>query len=140
MNPWHIAPFVGIGWLRFGQERSETQSLLGEEPETFYKASRALVDEYRGRGLHLYFDQQNRLEFIEAFAPCNPTYEGVPLLGRELESVRRDLEAIGIRCEVDEIGLECAEIGVGLTVGDALVNGVAIYRRGYYETEQVAAR
>jgi len=126
-----IQPFVGLGWLRFGQPRQETRRLLIDSPASFLKAASKVVDEYRDIGLHLYFDSEDKLEFIEAFAPSNPTFRGVPFLGRNAESVRSDLAALGVSCKSDEAGFDCPEVGVGATSDDEVVVGVAVYRRGY---------
>lgn len=132
MKQLAIQPFVGLGWLRFGQPRQETRRLLNDSPASFLKAASKVVDEYRNIGLHLYFDAEEKLEFIEAFAPSNPTYLDLSLLGRNAESVRSDLAALGVSCNTDEAGFDCPEAGFGATSDDEVVVGVAVFRRGYY--------
>src|SRR5437899_12990923 len=78
-----IRPFEGLGDVRFGMRRGDARALLGQEFRSFKKTPLAdrLTDAYTQFGLHLYYDGQDRLEFVEAFQPCVPIFRGVELLG-----------------------------------------------------------
>jgi hypothetical protein len=82
MNLKDVLPFDGLGDLRFGMPRDMVRELLGVAYQSFRKTSSSprLTDAYDGLGFHLYYDTEDRLEFIETFPPCDPTYGGVRLL------------------------------------------------------------
>src|SRR4051812_25631562 len=94
---WVIEPYVGIGPLRFGLTRSQVRSLLGNDVDQFRKGPYATneTDAYDQHGLHLYYDQREQLEAIEALGHCKISYRGVMFLNRTPEDVLRELTDAG---------------------------------------------
>jgi hypothetical protein len=128
-----IVPFVSIGDLCFGESRMDIRGRLGHKHQSFKKdVGENETDAYDGLGLHLYYDRNDRLEFVEAFRPANPTFQGVPFLDHSLDEVADHLGESGYPCERDQLGLNCASAGIGLTAANGVVVGVAVFRSGYY--------
>ena len=107
-----ISPYIGLGSLSFGQTRSEVRAILGEPSKSFRKGPFAdnKTDEYRGVGIHTYFDLEDRLEFIEAFAPADVSYRGIRLSGSAIIHVVEQLGRIGLSHR-DEQGSVVFEAG-----------------------------
>ena len=130
-----IRPFEGLGDLRFGMSRRDVRALLGQEFRSFKKTPLAdsLTDAYAQYGLHLYYDGQDRLELVEAFRPCVPIFQGVELLGpRKVVPDRlREAGAGGPRRDSD--GDFFDDLGFALYSPGDMVEGVSVYRKGYYD-------
>src|SRR5262245_7451219 len=92
----NILPFKSIGGLHFGERRVDLRQRLGERFTSFKKdVGENETDAYDELGVHLYFDDDDSLEYVETFAPATPTLDGIKLVGRILEDVRKDLEEVG---------------------------------------------
>jgi hypothetical protein len=130
-----VRPFEGLGDLRFGMSRADVRALLGPEFRSFKKTplAKTLTDAYTQLGLHLYYDDQDRLEFIEAFQPCIPIFRGIELLGRPevvLEQLRKTGVGIPRR---DSDGNFFDDLGFALYSPGDVVEGVSVYKKGYYD-------
>jgi hypothetical protein len=130
-----IRSFESVGDLRFGITREETHKLLGKDFKSFFKGpfTNLSTDAYDDLGLQLDFDQNNRVEFVEAWGPANITFNGIMLLGRTPKEVNVKMRAIGHvpRREGDELQFDSA--GIVLTVEEGVITGVAAFRQGYYD-------
>ena len=142
MQDSQIFPYEGLGHLRFSMTRSEVRALLPIVPRTFREDPLAPTetDDYYELGMHLSYDAEDRLEFIETFPPCVPTFEGTAFIGLPLEVVVAAMKARGYGATLGENG-ECtfSQVGIALYLPDT-VESVAIYQRGYYEKYQDAYR
>lgn len=128
-----IVPFESIGELRFGESRDTVRRRLGGGYHSFNKdVGENETDAYDDLGLHLYFGHGDRLEFVEAFFPASPSLGGIELLGRPMDDVASDLFARGHKPFPDDVGFQFESAGVGLIGREGVVEGVAIFRRGYY--------
>jgi hypothetical protein len=129
-----VKSYIGVGELRFGDSRLNVRAILGPHYHSFRKAPGANeTDAYDKLGLHLYYDENDCLEFVEAFAPSSLTFIGISLLGRQMSDVENDLKAIGHYSRRDDVGLQCDSAGIGLYAPTGIVDGVAVFRRGYYK-------
>jgi hypothetical protein len=129
-----IIPFQSIGILSFGDSRQAARDKLACCFSTFVKDVGANeTDSFDERGLHLYFDDEGRLEFVEAFNPAEVTFRGIHFLGRELQSVVEDMIAIGFSPSESDIGVDFADAGIALTAPYGVVEGIASHRKGYYD-------
>jgi hypothetical protein len=72
------------------------------------------------------YRSEEEVSFIELAAPMNPTLKDVPLLGRSLAAVTRDLRAIAVEVVEDPSGAFVPDWGVGLYVLMDKVEGVSI--------------
>src|SRR5439155_863566 len=89
-------------------------------------------DAYAELGLHLYYDSQDRLEFLETFGECPIHYERVFPLRKNAKDILNELAQLGLSyCYLD--GLYLFEMaGFALYIADDIVLGVSVYRPGYY--------
>ena len=83
-----IVPFTSVRALTFGESRKTSRARLGSSFSTFEKVVGGdETDAFDDLGLHLYYSEADRLEFVEAFDPADITFRGVGFLGRGLDSV-----------------------------------------------------
>jgi hypothetical protein len=130
-----IISFESVGDLRFGMAREETHNLLGNEFKPFFKSPNAKIatDAYNDLGLHLYFDQDDRLEFVEAWGSAIITFNGIDFLGRTPKEVNADMRAMGHIPQREDDGLQYDSAGIGLWIEEGIVTSVAAFRPGYYD-------
>jgi hypothetical protein len=128
-----IIPFTSVGLLTFGETREILQAQLGTSFSTFQKvAGENETDSYDNLGLHLYYDNADRLEFVEAFLPADVTFRGIAFLGRHLEQLVLELRSLGFAPTVSDVGVRFEGVGIALAAPYGLVEGVAAHRKGYY--------
>ena len=129
-----IFPNRGLGELMFGQNRDDVRSQLGPDYVAFKKTPGAsrLTDAYNRLGLHLYYDEADRLNFIEAFPPSHPTIDEVNLLGGNARSLLQKMEQRGHAGRVEGDSWFFDDIGVALYAPGGSVEGVSIYPPDYY--------
>lgn len=129
-----IIAFQSIGSLAFGDSRQVTKEKLGSSFSTFEKVSGAnATDSYDGLGLHLYYDNENRLEFVECFAPAEVVFQGIKFLGRDLQEVAGDMKSLGYFPTETDVGVKFHKAGIAITATMGLVEGIAAFRKGYYD-------
>lgn len=129
-----IIPFKSIGGLSFGDSRQVAREKLASAFRTFAKSARAdETDSFDQLGLHLYYDNDGHLEFVEAFEPAEVNFRGVRFLGRERAIITEETKAIGVRPTEDDYGVTFRTVGIALTAPSAVVEGVAAHRKGYYD-------
>jgi hypothetical protein len=130
-----IVPFVGVGVVRFGDTRQQVRDALQRPFEIFRKdVGENETDAFDEVGLHVYYDGQGRVEFIEGFGSASLTIGGLVLLGRNIDDVDRELSALGHSSHATDVGLQYDSVGIALTAPGGVVEGVGAYRRGYYDT------
>jgi len=118
----------------FGDERQAARQKLNSEFSTFEKDDgEAETDAFEALGLHLYYDDAGRLEFVEAFDPAEVTFRGVSFLGRNVGAVIAEMRAIGFEPTDGDVGVDFPDAGIALTAPDGVVEGVAAHRKGYYD-------
>ena len=129
-----ITPFCSVGVLAFGDVRKDARAKLNAEYSTFIKdVGENETDSFDDNGLHLYYDDEGRLEFVEAFHPADISFQGVRFLGRDVSAVTRDMNAIGFREVGADVGIDFPDAGIALTAPSGVVEGVAAHRKGYYD-------
>jgi len=134
MVTWELVSFLGLGSLRFGMTREEAQCLLGPSSKQFKKtySSLSLTDEYRAIGVHLYYDQDGRLEFIEGFPPCRVVFRMTPLFEGTPEAIIRSLEQMGFQRRISGATYVFDDAGFALIVEDIRITGVSVFAKDYY--------
>ena len=135
MPTLQVVPHLGLSGIRFGMSRTACRSLIGATFTPFSRCGDDFleVDAFDGFGVQLNFTSDNTLEFIEAHAPSEVEYMGVPLLGRQLGEVVTDLMALGLSAVPDDVGVDYPTEGFGLYAPEGTVEGVAVYPDGYYD-------
>jgi hypothetical protein len=134
-----IYPHAGVGILRFGMCRSEAQKMLDCNFEIFRRGARVFeqldeVDSYDDLGVHLHYDCNNRLEFMEMFSPASPVLDEIMLFSIEVEEIMRVFVSKGFTVTKDESGLDIRQLGVGVySENGKTPQAISVYRKGYYE-------
>jgi len=133
MSDWTIEPFESLGALRFGMRKGEAQQVLGEPPKEFHKGfSENVTEAYNGTGVHVYYDADATVEFIEVFPPSRPTFRGIDLMRPDAAAVIADLAKLGLTVRDDgEGGLWFDKEGFSLFAPAGKTEGVSVFRRGY---------
>lgn len=131
---WSIKKHESVGPIGLGESRQSVREKLGPSYDTFEKVPGANpTDAYDEIGAHFYYDDDDQLEFAEFFEPAELNFEGVDLLGRPFKVINADLGRYDPKPRRSDVGYEYDELGIALTLADDQVEGVAVYRRGYYE-------
>ena len=135
MDLQNIITFQGLGDIRFGMRRNDIRSLLGIEYESFSRAGNDVpeIDSYDNIGLQLNYDDDDKLEFVEAIHPSNPTYDGITFIGRKPDAVYQEMINRGVKTIQDDVGYDFPDLGFGIYVREDTVEAVSIYRKGYYD-------
>jgi len=129
-----VIPFCSVGVLSFGDERQIVRQNLASNFSTFKKVyGEAETDSFDTLGLHLYYDDAGRLEFVEAFAPAEVTFRGVRFIGRDVETVIAEMKAIGFESTDADVGVDFPDAGLALTATEGVLEGIAAHRKGYYD-------
>jgi hypothetical protein len=83
--------------------------------------------------VHLFYDDEDKLEFVEISEPANPSLQGITFIDRNLDDVVNDLNAIGFDTESFDVGVDCFGAGIALTADDGIVESIGVYRKGYLD-------
>lgn len=128
-----ITPFRSIGSLAFGDSPENAREKLASPFSRLKKGEPNEADAFDALNLHLYYDDKNHLEFVEAFGSADVTFRGVVFLGRDLATVIDDLRALGFSpTEADGYGVKFGSAGIALTAPSGIVEGVGAHRKNYY--------
>jgi hypothetical protein len=129
-----IVPFRSVGLLAFGDSRQIVREKVSSSFSTFEKvAGENETDSFDAIGVHVYYDDGGRTEFIEMFDPAEVSFRGISFLGRDLALVVSDMETLGFPSEPSDVGVKFEGVGIALTAPFGVVEGVAAYRKGYYD-------
>ena len=125
---WEIQSFISVGPISFGATRKDIHTELGSGFRLFCKVKgENLSDAYQSLGLHLFFDDDDKLELVEGFSPANICFDGVLLLGCSAIDVVEELRRKGHEGHLDDIGHAYNDLGFALTVDNNIVEGVAVF-------------
>ena len=129
-----ITPFSSVGVLAFGDVRKDARDKLNAKFSTFEKvAGENETDAFDDIGLHLYYDDDGQLEFVEGFEPVDITFRGIRFLNRDVTSVVQDMNAIGFNQTRSNDAVKFPDVGIALYAPSGIVEGVAAHRKGYYD-------
>ena len=130
-----VRPFVGVGDIEFGMSKDECDSFLEGDGDTFLRVHgkpESAVTDYEADGLFLSFDGDGGLKFVEVYGP-SAIFSNVHLMGRPLQEVVEALRASGVDGSPNDVGFMFPAHGFRLYAPNGKVEGVAVYRRGYYD-------
>lgn len=128
-----IIPYVSAGPLKFGMERVEIQSILGQENVPFTPGGKDVCDYYDALGILVAYDSDLQCAYIALGKPIVALYKGKDLLSLTAKQVGKIL--------ADDINLE--EYGDGFTshlhgIGTVFeyktkpVSRITVFKKGYY--------
>ncbi|MFO0822398.1 MAG: hypothetical protein U0792_04655 [Gemmataceae bacterium] len=112
-----ITPFQSVGPLRFGDTRESARAKISAPYSVFRKdVGEEETDSFDSLGLHLYYDREGHLEYVEAFEPLDVTFRGITFLGRDLESVIGEMTALGFVATESAVGVKffCSRVSLCL--------------------------
>ena len=111
-----IKPFRTIGMLSYGEPKQVVRGKLASAYSVFVKdVGNEETDSFDELGLHLYYDPQGNLEFVEGFEPAEITFCGVGFIGRDLSLVVEEIRRMGFAPVESDIGVKFPAIGIALT-------------------------
>jgi hypothetical protein len=127
-STWDMIPGVRVGPLRFGQPRSEVRSILGAPNRVFKKVPFAdnTTDAYTELGLHVFYDPDDRLESVDAFAPAPIRFDGIQLVGVPAEAIAEAMAERGY----GRGSYDFPEACFSLYVVDEIAESANIFRKG----------
>lgn len=129
-----IIPYKSLGILSIGDTKQVARSKLRGSFIEFRKYPYDKdADAFNEEGLHLFYDSEGRLEFVEAFPPANVTYKGIQFLDRANDDVISDMQFLGITGMMDEDGCIFPEAGIASYAPRGIIESVSIYRKGYFD-------
>ena len=140
MSDWQIRPFLAVGPVAFGSTRGSVRQQLNEEPRVVVKnPGERPMEQYPSAGLQAHYDKLDRLELVEFYPNASVKFDGVELLGRDLDDVRHDLATRGLSPRDDGLGdIVYDSHGFGLYIeGDAIAS-VSVFSREYANRESGA--
>ena len=135
-----VLSHVGIGPLTFGMTREEVEHAVGSRPHRFRKtlACATLTDAFDGAGMHVYYDDQDRVEAIELFAPARPTFNDHDLHNMPYSSLIAAIRILDPEVQEDELGFTSNALGFGVyteakdTQPEQPAEAVIVFRKDYY--------
>jgi len=128
-----IDPYVSVGRLHFGMTRGQVADVLPPADRQVEQYGGTIVDYFTDDLLSLSYDENGELEFIEWHASRPATLGGVVIDDSETTAVIDRLGVVGGDSTPTDAGVNFEQVGLALYAPGDRVEGVAAYRRGYYE-------
>lgn len=129
-----ITPYYGLGSVHFGDLKDNVRGSLKVRCRPFRKAmGENETDAFDDVGLHVYYDNDDCVIYIEAFHPAEITFRGLRFLGRSLDEVEKDMHALGYIALRTDVGVRYDDVGIAITASNGIVEGVGICCRNYYD-------
>lgn len=127
---WKLENGELVGPINFDTELSSVKDLIGEPSDQFKRTpdSDDVVYAYDDNGIHLSIDSDGKTSQLIVF-PDNEVFIGsTQLLGKPVDSIYSELNAVGVAVEREDAGLWCEKEKAFLVEVEGLVDGVEIYR------------
>ncbi|GAB2573357.1 hypothetical protein [Kribbella endophytica] len=137
---WMVEGYVGLGPVKLGADRAGVRAVLGEEPKSFTRtagSSAAADEEYVAAGIFVYYDESDRVDFVESYATAGesvPRFGAVWLNGRDMREVLADLDEAGLTPDDDD-GASRIFLRAGFAVFSSgyVVESTSVFVKGYYD-------
>ncbi|MGB3125364.1 MAG: hypothetical protein WBB95_16235 [Pseudomonas sp.] len=109
-----------VGPLRFGLPRERAHALLGEAFETFKKTAESVntTDAYDIEGLHLYYDENDRIEGVEFFQGSRFSWKGNVLVGQSCRDLKNFLGLHEVAFSSHNCGIDAKALGMSFYIPD----------------------
>ncbi len=136
-----IRTHIGLGAVTFGMLRAEVEAAMGTLPRRFRKtvACTTLTDAFDRQGMQVFYDEQDRVEALEVFAPARPVFGELDLFSTPYTVLIDAMRALDPDLQEDELGFTSNALGFGVYAEHKDVDperpseGVIVFRQGYYE-------
>ncbi len=130
----NIIPFKKVGMLEFGMEREKIRKFLGPNYVTFKKSLWELntTDDYSELGLHLYYTEDDKLEFIEMFPPAQPIFNEVNLFEVAMKEAVNLLLRFDNNPEIDKSSYIFHKVGIAFYIQSSTIEAVSAFSEDYY--------
>ncbi|MFK7970276.1 MAG: hypothetical protein AB8F95_07910 [Bacteroidia bacterium] len=112
MKVYEVEPLQGIGEIQLGMARDEARKAMPETPDI--SGARDHVDNYHGGGLQVFYDQDNKVEFIELLrgSGFSAATHGINVFEKTAQ------EVIDVITEVSEYNQDDLEVGYSYVFPD----------------------
>lgn len=103
---WNFQP-NSIGLVAAGMSRADVRAVIGSDFVEFKKAYFVsnTTDAFDSAGIHVYYDDQDRVEAVEIIHPAQCDYNGVNLLGIQIPHLKTVFIQRGIAFTEDDAGM-----------------------------------
>jgi len=143
---FEIEPYVSVGSVELGMTRDEVRAAVGAQAQSVAnRGSDPPADFFVDLGMRVDYRAPGLCTFVEFGGPISPTFQEQTLLHRPYEEMLVWFEPRDPDLLVDEAGLRSPRFGIALYAPAAqeqpsdLVEGVAIFERGYYDVRRQSA-
>lgn len=137
---FHIVPYVSIGPLRFGMERSEIQALLGPTGVSV-KPFGMECDFYDTLGIFVEYDVDLRCAYVALAAPICALYKGKDLLRLNVKQVSTLLaDDVSLEIGGDTLNSRLHGIGAVFEYKTKPVTRITAFKEGYYDKREESLR
>lgn len=113
-----IEPYIGVGNIKFGFSKEEIHSILGND----YTESKSLIHPkkirnlYTKLGIHINYNENGKVEFVELLKPAEPIYNEKRLLKESFKFLCNWFKNLDQGIIIDDEGLKSLKLGIGLYV------------------------
>lgn len=130
----------GIGLVMIGLPMADVRGMLGQPTKQFRKAlgSPKLTDAYEALGVHVYYDDADRVEFVESFAVEGVVHllEGLSVFDTSVTTLMAVVSKKGaVRSEEDGTSLVIPTLGLSFWRADKVAtrfDAVGVAAPGYF--------
>ncbi|MGC4944421.1 hypothetical protein [Kribbella sp. DT2] len=137
---WTVEGYVGLGPIKLGADRAGVRAALSEEPKSFTRTAAASAsgdEEYESAGVFVYYDDSDRVDFVESYATAGesvPRFGVVSLNGRDMREVLADLDGAGLTPDDDDGASRIFfEAGFAVFSSGYVVESTSVFVKGYYD-------
>jgi hypothetical protein len=137
---WEIAPYIGVGPIRFGMSPEEIRRTLGSPVRPSQKSASTIpADFFTELGIFVDYAPPGLCQAAEFAGPASPTFCGQRLLGRPYAGAERWLASLDPDVRRHDAGLHSDLFGIGLYASAPHkspadpIEGVIVFARGYYD-------
>lgn len=134
-----IEPYEGIGDIRLGMTSSEIQEIMSDKPRKFKKNQNDVYDTDAYEMFYIYYKKPGICEAIEFIKPSKISFNGIMLLEKSFDELKKFFMSLDENIEYEETGLTSYKFGIGIYAPFAisepleLVESIIVFEKGYYD-------
>lgn len=139
MFDFEINPFRGVGPLLFGMSRVDARGQLGHDYTTFRKTpdSPNTTDAFGTLGIHLYFDEDDHLDFVEFIVSRSQSirYAGISLADNSIDELIKRLQGLGHSAVREPDGCYFVTLGIAVySEGGERIQSIGVYGKFRFDS------